>query len=198
MFWSTFNNALNHENPGPVLEANTVYHVAIDITQNQWGIYVNGQLMHEGDKDNHETALTVPCYASFTGVDAADAVIDNIVITPGSSDCTIIIQCIRSFSRRLSNCIFQPFISRSDASDLTSSPTTDPTYEPSNEPTETPTVGDTVFVGPSVMSWADANDYCLQFGRNLVSIHNEEEQEAFHELCDTMDHSGSYGCWYVI
>ena len=83
MFWSTVNDNNNYENPGPVLEAGTVYHVELDITQNQWGITVDGEMMFEGDKNNHETATTVPCYASFPGDDAADAVIDNIVITPG-------------------------------------------------------------------------------------------------------------------
>ena len=83
VFWSTVNNDNNYENPGPVLEAGTVYHIQLDITQSHWGFSVDGQLMYEGDKDAHVTATTVPCYASFPDEDAADAVINNILITPG-------------------------------------------------------------------------------------------------------------------
>lgn len=45
------------------------------------------------------------------------------------------------------------------------------------------------------MTWSDANDYCLGFGRNLISIHSNETQWAMEELCDSVDHSGSQGCW---
>merc|ERR1719295_2225794 len=164
VFWSTVNNDNNYENPGPVLEAGTVYHIELDITQSHWGFSVDGQLMYEGDKDAHDTATTVPCYASFPDEDAADAVINNILITP-------------------------------DASDLTSSPTTDPTSAPTNEPTRTPTLGDTMFIGTSAMSWSDANEYCLGLGRNLISIHSDDDNVAAARLCLSVDHTSSYGCW---
>ena len=73
----------NNENPGPALEEDRLYHLQIDVTQNQWGIKVDGVLMHEGSKGRHETNTTVPCYASFPDDDEGDAVIDNIVISPG-------------------------------------------------------------------------------------------------------------------
>ena len=154
MFWSTINDGYNYinPNPGPVLEVGTVYHVELDITQNQWGFAVDGKLMFEGDKDNHETSLTVPCYASFPDEDGADAVIDNIVITPGSCP----------YNHRHHIIFFKPILFCLDASDLTSSPTKDPTYMPSSDPTETPTVSDNVFIGYVI-------ERCVHFPNSVLA-----------------------------
>ena len=52
-----------------------------------------------------------------------------------------------------------------------------------------------MFIGTSAMSWSDANEYCLGLGRNLISIHSDDDNVAAARLCLSVDHTSSYGCW---
>ena len=74
-------------------------------------------------------------------------------------------------------------------------PTTNPTVSPSGDPTHSPTVPDSIFIGPSAMSWDNAEAYCNEFGRHLIAIHSEKDQNESMELCASVSHSGSSGCW---
>ena len=63
------------------------------------------------------------------------------------------------------------------------------------EPTIAPTASDTMFLGETAMTWAEANDYCAGLGRHLLSIHSNATQEEAMALCDSIDLTDSLGCW---
>lgn len=46
-----------------------------------------------------------------------------------------------------------------------------------------------------MMNWEDAEAYCANAGRHLISIHSDEDQEAVEDLCSSISLSGSSGCW---
>ena len=52
-------------------------------------------------------------------------------------------------------------------------------------------------IGPKPLSFDDAEAYCQDIGRHLVSIHSSSERDAAKALCKTVDHVGvtSRGCW---
>lgn len=89
LFWSTINDKNNYINPGPHLQVNTTYDVQLDITQSRWKLTINGEVVHDGDKEQHELVQTVPCYASNPFSAVADVQISDILITTTAVDMSI-------------------------------------------------------------------------------------------------------------
>ena len=56
-------------------------------------------------------------------------------------------------------------------------------------------VRDAMVIGPNAVTFPQALAYCDSLGLDLVSIHDAEERDEAKALCQTVDHSGSDGCW---
>ena len=63
------------------------------------------------------------------------------------------------------------------------SPSAEPTTTaPTTEPSESPWY---FIVGDELMTWGEAEDWCLNnYGRHLVSIHNDSQNNAASDACD--------------
>merc|ERR1719273_1281702 len=76
--------------------------------------------------------------------------------------------------------------SRSPSAEPTSSPSKSPSAEPTTtapttEPSESPWY---FIVGDELMTWGEAEDWCLNnYGRHLVSIHNDSQNNAASDAC---------------
>merc|ERR1719229_439877 len=63
------------------------------------------------------------------------------------------------------------------------------TYDPTSSPTEVPTSADCFVKSDSKMEFEEAEDYCTLLGMHLASIHDDDENDAATDACD------SCTCW---
>ena len=52
-----------------------------------------------------------------------------------------------------------------------------------------------ILLGDGPFSFEEAQDFCLYLGRDLLSVHSEEERDVARALCQSISHEDSEGCW---
>ena len=54
-----------------------------------------------------------------------------------------------------------------------------------------------MLLGDGPFSYDEARDFCLYLGRDLLSVHSEEDRDAARALCQSIPHDGEedWGCW---
>ena len=106
---------------GDALELELAYHAEVEFTQSWFTVVLNGKILYDGTKTQHDRNQAVPCYASFLYYEPANITITNLSMWATST--------------------LYPTTEPTTAPSLdpTLEPTVNPTVPPSNDPSFNPT-----------------------------------------------------------